>query len=208
MGLSKEEQRAKQIKSRPDDFHPPAEQRKSRPAKRKHDRVVRKKFLDKATREAAADVSGNTKSSKIKRVKKVIKAPVAANFKKGDRSSEAYKKINKVAKKYQATLKKNATKSELFLKGVLEERNIKHKFQEIVVYNQNSKFYILDFVVKKVVIELDGNHHYKGEQLKKDIARDKHLKSIGYKVVRIANSDLYKAWSQVKKRLSKAGVKL
>ena len=113
-----------------------------------------------------------------------------------------------VAEVYKDELIKAATPGELFLKGMLEERCIPFKFQEIITYNNNGNFYILDFLIRRVVVELDGDHHYKGKQLKKDLARDKHLRSVGYKIVRIRNVDLYRAWPDVVKRLKDVGVKI
>lgn len=188
MGLSKEEQRAKQRKDRPEDFHP--SEKKSKPWRFK--RKLRKNGKVSVVR-IKKKKPKNTKSNKVK-------------IRVNDRSSSAYKAVMKAARPYQLKLKKNATKPELFFKSVLEERGIGHRFQKIIVYNNNSKFYILDFKIKRVVVELDGNHHYKGAQLKKDLVRDGHLRSLGYKVIRIKNSDLYDNWPRVVKRLRKAGV--
>lgn len=61
-------------------------------------------------------------------------------------------------------------------------------------YQFNRQFaienYIVDFISRKLrlVIEVDGrSHDFKAEQ---DAARDKRLNELGYRVVRIAESDI------------------
>jgi len=52
--------------------------------------------------------------------------------------------------------------------------------------------YVVDFVClsKKLVIELDGGHHNKYEQMKKDIIRQNFIESKGYKVIRFWNNQI------------------
>ena len=52
--------------------------------------------------------------------------------------------------------------------------------------------YIVDFCCSsyKVIIELDGSQHYEEEGQIKDKVRDKHLNSLGYKVLRYSNRDV------------------
>ena len=45
---------------------------------------------------------------------------------------------------------------------------------------------------KRVIIELDGSGHLEEEQIKHDEKRDKYLKSLGYKILRIYNNELNK----------------
>ena len=54
--------------------------------------------------------------------------------------------------------------------------------------------YIVDFLCKekRVIIELDGSGHLEEEQIKHDEKRDKYLKSLGYKILRIYNNELNK----------------
>ena len=212
MGLSKEEQRSKQRESRPDDFHPTDKQRNSRPAKRWKTKGSitgakrRVKIKIKPKKKIVIAVSKDTRIKlKKERVEKINK-PKVKKVKKTKDKKEALRKVMVVANVYREELIKDATNSELFLKGILEERCVPFKFQEVVVYGNNSKFYILDFLIRNVVVELDGNHHLKGKQLDWDLARDKHLRSIGYKVIRIRNSDLYQDWKDVERRLKNARI--
>lgn len=54
--------------------------------------------------------------------------------------------------------------------------------------------YIADFICKSkmLIIELDGSGHLKENQAKYDEERDSYLKSLGYKVLRIYNTDIDK----------------
>lgn len=52
--------------------------------------------------------------------------------------------------------------------------------------------YIVDFVCKdeKLIIELDGSGHLENTQEKHDNIRDKYLKDLGYKIIRIYNNEI------------------
>ncbi len=52
--------------------------------------------------------------------------------------------------------------------------------------------YFVDFACheKRIAIEVDGGHHNFGRQAERDIARDKFLKSCGYRVLRFWNNDV------------------
>ncbi len=52
--------------------------------------------------------------------------------------------------------------------------------------------YFADFAChrNRLVIEVDGGHHGKGAQSKRDVRRDAHLKSNGYRVLRFWNNDV------------------
>ena len=52
--------------------------------------------------------------------------------------------------------------------------------------------YIADFVCteKMLIIELDGSGHLTERQTEHDIGRDKYLKNLGYKILRIYNNDI------------------
>ncbi len=53
--------------------------------------------------------------------------------------------------------------------------------------------YIADFVClkKKVIIEIDGGYHSQSEQIIKDYYRTEKLESLGFKVLRFRNEDIY-----------------
>ncbi len=52
--------------------------------------------------------------------------------------------------------------------------------------------YIVDFECRaaRVVVELDGGHHGKGEQVARDTERDRWLESRGYIVLRFWNNEV------------------
>ena len=52
--------------------------------------------------------------------------------------------------------------------------------------------YIVDFYLPeaKLIIEVDGSQHYTEKGMAEDAARDDHLRSLGYSVVRYSNEDI------------------
>ncbi|MGF7004777.1 endonuclease domain-containing protein [Aminobacter sp. BE322] len=52
--------------------------------------------------------------------------------------------------------------------------------------------YIADFVLreKAVVIEVDGEHHFRAEQMERDRARDIWFREQGYRVLRFSTGEL------------------
>ena len=79
-------------------------------------------------------------------------------------------------------MKINPTKSEKRFAELLEINNIPFK-QQYVIGN-----YIADFLVNKTVIELDGSSHT-GREVYDEI-RDSNIRSAGFKVIRVLNSDI------------------
>ena len=59
--------------------------------------------------------------------------------------------------------------------------------------------YIVDFYAKrpKLIIELDGGHHYENIQMEKDKNRDLYLESLGFIVLRFDNYSVRANWSGV-----------
>ncbi|ERF78008.1 endonuclease domain-containing protein [Gallibacterium anatis] len=53
--------------------------------------------------------------------------------------------------------------------------------------------YIVDFYCAKakLIIELDGSHHYEVEHQEKDRLRDDELRSLGFTVMRFSNDEIY-----------------
>ena len=83
-------------------------------------------------------------------------------------------------------LRKNLTEQELILWEVLKDK----KFYGRKFRRQHSiGYYIADFYCssEKLIIELDGNHHYTKEGLEKDLERDTHLALLNKKVLRFEN---------------------
>jgi len=85
----------------------------------------------------------------------------------------------------------NATKYELDFKLKLDQNNVKYIFQKGFFVGD---FYcIVDFYIPKpykICVEIDGGYHQTKEQIKRDYAKDKYLKSRGFKIVRINNEDV------------------
>ena len=59
--------------------------------------------------------------------------------------------------------------------------------------------YIVDFCAKvpKMVIELDGGHHFEAEQQEKDQKRDSFLRAQGFIVLRFDNRSVVENWAGV-----------
>lgn len=53
--------------------------------------------------------------------------------------------------------------------------------------------YIVDFYCAKakLIIELDGSHHYEPKYQEKDRQRDDELRSLGFTVMRFSNDEIY-----------------
>lgn len=80
------------------------------------------------------------------------------------------------------SMKINPTKAEKRFAELLEINNIKFK-QQYVIGN-----YIVDFLIKNTVIELDGSSHIGREVY--DEKRDSDIRALGFKVFRILNSEV------------------
>lgn len=87
-------------------------------------------------------------------------------------------------------LRKNSTIQEKRLWNLLKNRqfyNLKFKRQHPI------GDYIVDFICKeaKVIIEIDGGQHNELENINYDKVRTEFLNSLGYKVLRFWNNDVY-----------------
>jgi very-short-patch-repair endonuclease len=53
--------------------------------------------------------------------------------------------------------------------------------------------YVVDFVSHehRLVVEVDGEHHFTPEGLRRDLIRDQYLHSRGYRVIRLSTGDLH-----------------
>ena len=78
-----------------------------------------------------------------------------------------------------------------------EERHLWYDFlKEYVVHFYRQKpigNYIVDFYCARVrlVIEIDGSEHYEDEEMKYDRTRTEYLNSLGIKVLRFSNLDIW-----------------
>lgn len=93
-------------------------------------------------------------------------------------------------------MRSNPTKSELVFKNRLIEKKIRFKFQQVI------SPYIVDFIVGKTIIEIDGSSHDGREEY--DARRTKYLSEMGYNVVRVQNRDVEKYCLKYFQKLAKA----
>ena len=87
-------------------------------------------------------------------------------------------------------LRKNATIQERRLWNLLKNRqfhNLKFKRQQPI------GDYIVDFICKeaKIIIEIDGGQHNEPENIEYDKTRTEYLNTLGYKVIRFWNNEIY-----------------
>lgn len=116
-----------------------------------------------------------------------------------------------IASKYRKQLMRNHTPYEKTMKRLLKE--LGYKFHQQVVIPSPRSFYIVDFLIPDIpksltgiVIEVDGEHHaYSPAQLGWDKQRTAYLKSIGLRVIRVANRALTQyEYPKTKKWLSRS----
>ena len=97
---------------------------------------------------------------------------------------------NRHLKNHSRRLRKEMTEAEKLLWSKIRAKQIKG-FQ---VYRQKPiGRFIVDFYCPKakLVIELDGGQHYSEPMRVKDQIRDRYMESIGLKVLRFSDSDLF-----------------
>jgi len=97
-------------------------------------------------------------------------------------------------------LRKNLTEAELVLWEVLKDKKLcGRKFRR----QHSIGYYIADFYCssEKLIIELDGQHHYTPKGITKDLDRDKHLEMMKIKVLRFENKVVLNNLSQVLKTI-------
>ena len=87
-------------------------------------------------------------------------------------------------------LRKNSTIQERRLWNLLKNRqfhNLKFKRQQPI------GDYIVDFICKeaKIIIEVDGGQHNEPENIEYDKTRTEYLNTLGYKVIRFWNNEIY-----------------
>ncbi|MGE0090306.1 MAG: endonuclease domain-containing protein [Bacteroidales bacterium] len=103
------------------------------------------------------------------------------------------------------TFKKNMMEAEIVLWEVLKEKKLSgRKFRR----QHSIGYYIADSCPfgrqvycssEKLIIELDGQHHYSEEGIAKDIERDAHLELMDKKVLRFENKDVLNNLTKVLK---------
>jgi very-short-patch-repair endonuclease len=97
-------------------------------------------------------------------------------------------------------LRKNLTKAELVLWEVLKDKKLcGRKFRR----QHSIGYYIADFYCpsEKLIIELDGQHHFTPEGIEKDLERDNHLELMNIKVLRFENKEVLNDLTNVLKKI-------
>lgn len=104
------------------------------------------------------------------------------------------------AKLKSKELRQNSTDAEKILWGVLRNNQIHnlHFKRQKPIGN-----YIVDFAClkEKIIIELDGGQHNEPQNITHDNERTTYLNSLGYKVIRIWNNELFENFEGVKEYL-------
>ncbi len=88
-------------------------------------------------------------------------------------------------------LRKEATKTEKILWRKLRSKQFSgFKFRR----QHGIGPYIVDFCAPRsnFVVEIDGDIHALPEQMKKDKIREREIESLGYRVIRYTNGDIFK----------------
>lgn len=99
-------------------------------------------------------------------------------------------------------LRKNMTEAELVLWSVLKEKKLDgRKFRR----QHSIGHYIADFYCssEKLIVELDGQHHFTNNGIEKDKERDEHLALLGKKVLRFENKEVLNNLTEVLKKIKK-----
>lgn len=122
---------------------------------------------------------------------KYLKSTTSKKIDKANRTQHARLKTEPIAKAHSLELRAKATKSEMVLKYYLVKSGIIFTFQKVII--KGGKFYIVDFWINDVVVEVDGGGHYTEEGSKKDKKRTGWLKKQGIKhVIRFSNNQVLK----------------
>ena len=97
---------------------------------------------------------------------------------------------SKTTKPFARELRKNQTEAEELLWSRIRGKQILG-----VTFNRQKPLgrYIVDFYsfAAKLVIELDGSQHFEADALEYDFERTKVLESLGLKVIRFDNSQIF-----------------
>ena len=93
-------------------------------------------------------------------------------------------------KKYSNKLRKEMTATEKFLWNKIRRKQLKNKqfYRQKIIGNCIVDFYCHS---SKSVIELDGGGHYSEKGKLKDKERDEYLTSLGLKVLRFSDKEVF-----------------
>ena len=108
--------------------------------------------------------------------------------------------IDKLKERRKA-LRSNLTPAEAYLWNFLKGSNLKgRKFRRQHSFGK----FIIDFYcsTEKLGIELDGMYHYNSESMKNDEERTQYLDSMGIKVIRFENAEVFDNTDEVLEKIS------
>ncbi len=97
-----------------------------------------------------------------------------------------------VLKERRRQLRNNGTSAEATLWTLLSRKQLEgRKFRR----QHSIKNYIVDFYCpsEKLIIEVDGDVHSSAAGLEYDQKRDKELREMGFRIIRIENEDVFEA---------------
>lgn len=107
---------------------------------------------------------------------------------------------NKSLKRYSRELRKNMTDAEKLLWSKIRGKQLKgYQFYRQKIIGD----YIVDFYCAKsnLVIEIDGSQHYSAQGKEKDKMRDDYMGSIGVKVLRFSDREIFENLNGVLERI-------
>jgi len=107
-----------------------------------------------------------------------------------------------VLKKFRKTLRNHGTTAEAVMWTLLKGKQLQgREFRR----QHSVGYYILDFYCpqEKLAIELDGATHFTELGMKRDEARTKYLKSVGIRVVRFENEEIFQRAEAVLKEIAR-----
>ena len=118
------------------------------------------------------------------------------------KTKPAYKAVSnlKEKKELRKQLRNNATPAEKKLWKALQGKKLDgFKFRR----QHSIDRYILDFFcpTANLAIKLDGNSHYSAEAIEYDRTRDNYLQSVGIKIIRYSNYEVYENLDGVLKNI-------
>ncbi len=109
----------------------------------------------------------------------------------------------KVLKSFRASLRNRSTSAEAALWEMLKSKKLYgRKFRR--QYSIGS--YIVDFCCpsEKLIIELDGDSHGAYHKIEEDKNRDKHLRTLGFTVLRFENRFVFQETEYIRGEIRKA----
>ena len=108
---------------------------------------------------------------------------------------------NRNLKKLASYFRKNLTTCE----NILWQRIRRKQINNVQFYRQRIiGNFIVDFCCfkpKKLIIEIDGDNHYKKENFEKDKNREIKLRKMGFEIIRFTNGEIYQHIDKVLEKI-------